>query len=129
MHTIEIDFDVFKEITLRRTTENVTPNDVLRNLLGLEKKNSGDAPSVTDAKDWVTKGLTFPHATEFRAKYKGQKYYAKVENGALDYNGEKFFSPSSAAIAITGNSVNGWIFWECKLPGRENWQLIKNLRK
>ena len=33
--TIEIDFDVFKELTNRRKTENVSYNDVLRELLNL----------------------------------------------------------------------------------------------
>ena len=33
MQTIEIDFDVFKEITARRKNEGITPNDVLRELL------------------------------------------------------------------------------------------------
>ena len=37
MTTIEIDFDVFKELTIRRTTESVTYNDVLLELLGLDR--------------------------------------------------------------------------------------------
>lgn len=130
MHTIEVDFDVFKAITARRNSEEVTPNDVLRDLFGLEKKHREDATKkMNTGKDWVTKGVTFSDGSEFRANYKGRNYYAKVENGALVYDGRKFSSPSSAAISITENSVNGWIFWECKQPGNEYWELIKNFRK
>ena len=35
MQPIEIDFEVFKEITVRRKNEGITPNDVLRELFGL----------------------------------------------------------------------------------------------
>lgn len=129
MKTIEIDFDVFKEITLRRTTEEVSHNDVLRELFGLKPKNSGDVSVATAEKPWVIKGVEFPNGTEFRATYKGQIFYATVEDGALVLNGNRFSSPSSAAISITGNSVNGWIFWECRLPGNESWQIMKKHRK
>lgn len=126
---IEIDFEVFKEITSRRPTEDVTPNDVLRELLGLPSKESGELPVSPTGKPWIAKGVTFPHGTEFRATYKGQSYRAVVEDGALVLNGKKFSSPSAAAVSITRNSVNGWVFWECKLPGQQEWRLIKNYRK
>ena len=35
MHTIEIDFDVFKKLTAMRETETMAYNDVLRKMLGL----------------------------------------------------------------------------------------------
>ncbi|HOX41758.1 MAG TPA: DUF4357 domain-containing protein, partial [bacterium] len=66
---------------------------------------------------------------EFRANYKGQTILAKVESGSLVLNGKRFDSPSAAAVSITGNMVNGWIFWECRLPGKTSWQTIKMLRK
>ncbi len=129
MRTIEVDFDVFKAITMRRSSEEVTENDVLRDLLGLPPKRAmptatgGPAPG-----DWVTKGVRFPVGTEFRANYKGQTYLARVEGGALVLNGQQFDSPSAAAVSITGNPVNGWTFWECRLPGRTSWQMLKTLR-
>ena len=130
METIEIDFDVYKALTIRRESEEVTYNDVLRDLLGLnpavkEKKmgyDNGGSP-------WVVKGVTFPHGTEFRATYKGLVYTGKVENGALVVDGKRFSSPSAAAGSITNNLVNGWIFWECKLPGQSYWVTAKQLRK
>jgi negative regulator of replication initiation len=129
MYTIEIDFDVFKAITSRRTSESITPNDVLRELFGL-KKQEQPPPSLEEKgkTPWITKGITFPHGTEFRATHKGKIYYAVVQEGALLLDGKKYYSSSNAAGAITGNAVNGWIFWECKLPGSQEWKLIKLLR-
>jgi hypothetical protein len=130
MKTIEVDFDVYKALTLRRATEAVTENDVLRELLGLlpkrqsETKTSGPAPD-----DWIAKGVRFPAGTEFRANYKGKTYLARVNGGALVLNGKRFDSPSAAAVSITDNPVNGWHFWHCRLPGQASWQMIKMLRK
>jgi hypothetical protein len=129
MYTIEIDFDVFKEITSRRTSEDVTVNDVLREVFRLPPRRGEKPVSQSGGKPWVTKGIIFPDGTEFRATYKGQNYNAEVKGGALVLNGTRFSSPSSAAISITKNSVNGWVFWECKIPGEDRWRLIKNLRR
>jgi len=131
MMNIEIDFDVFKELTNRRATESMTYNDVLRELLGLNplKTSVTSSASVSSAGDWTTKGVTFPAGTEFRANYKGRTLLGKVESGSLVVNGKRFDSPSAAAVSITGNMVNGWIFWECRMPGRTSWQTIKMLRK
>lgn len=35
MATIEVDFEVYKELTVRRESESMTENDVIRLLLGL----------------------------------------------------------------------------------------------
>lgn len=129
MEAIEIDFDVFKEITIRRKTEDITPNDVLRELFGLEPKQESSTPIAQSGKPWVVKGVVFPHGTEFKSPHKGQMNYARVEDGSLVLNGKKFYSPSAAAMSITGNPVNGWIFWHCKLPGKQLWQNINTLRE
>ncbi len=131
MKSIEIDFDVEKALFLRRTSEEVSYNDVLRDLLGLgPKKNPTISTNTTEGQgDWVSKGVRFPSGTAFRATYKGKTYYGKVEAGALVVENKRYDSPSSAAVDITGNMVNGWIFWECQMPGRTSWQMIKSLRK
>ncbi|HEA70175.1 MAG TPA: hypothetical protein ENI07_25680 [Desulfobacterales bacterium] len=74
MQTIEIDFDVFKEITLRRKTENVSPNDVLREVFSLDPKIEDAFSDSPREYPWVTKGVSFPHDTEFRATHKGKMY-------------------------------------------------------
>jgi hypothetical protein len=92
------------------------------------------APSIKAANSdtssgWVSKGVRFPVGTEFRASYKGRVHTGRVENDALTVNGKKFDSPSAAAMSITDSAVNGWRFWECKLPGKSGWQLIESLRR
>ena len=119
-----------KELTIRRKTPEMTENDVLRELLDLapKKVSQANGTQTSTGVPWVWKGVKFPPGTEFRAEYGGQTYYGKVENGVLVYDGKRYKSPSPAAAAITGNSVNGWIFWECKMPGSSSWVLISNLR-
>lgn len=130
MMNIEIDFDVFKALTLRRSTEDISYNDVLRELLGLSpQKSLVSSEQLSGHGDWVAKGVRFPAGTEFRATYKGQKYCGKVELGGLVVDNKRFHSPSAPAVEITGNSVNGWTFWECRMPGKSSWQMIKALRK
>lgn len=132
MNTIEVDFDVYKALTLRRAAEDVTYNDVLREVLELgSKKSVASSPdtALSGQGDWITKGVRFPVGTEFRAIYKGQTHYGKIEAGTLVVNGKRFDSPSAAAVAITGHPVNGWTFWECRLPGGSSWQMIKWRRR
>ena len=129
MHTIDVDFDVYKQLTVRRETEEVSYNDVIRELLGLKQHGNPIIKAMPSASDWVVKGVRFPSTTEFRASYKGQVYSGKVEGGTLIYNNKTYESPSAAAVAITKSPVNGWRFWECKLPGNSKWQLIEHLRK
>lgn len=132
MHTIEIDFEVFKALTVRRETEAMSYNDVIRDLLKLGTSrvdpSLAPAPSEASAQDWVCKGVRFPAGTEFRANYKGGVYYAKVEGGALVVDGKSVTSPSDAAKIVTNTNVNGWTFWECRFPGDSRWKLIKVLR-
>ena len=139
-YTLEVDFDVYKAVTARRANESVTENDVLRELLGLPPKRqpSGvqattspttNAPPGTSPEDWVVKNVRFSQGTDFRATHKGRTYTGRVQGGALVVDGKSYESPSAAAVAITGNAVNGWRFWECRLPGRSTWQLIEGLRR
>ncbi|ERS08725.1 hypothetical protein Q673_16865 [Marinobacter sp. EN3] len=130
MATIEVDFEVFKELTVRRESESMTENDVIRLLLGLDDQASKPTAGneMTGGNPWVCKGVAFPHGTEFRATYKGQMYTGLVAKGALVVQGKRFTSPSSAAVSITGNPVNGWRFWECLLPGEKHWKVIAELR-
>ena len=131
MHTIEVDFDVFKQLTVRRATESVSYNDVIRELLGLGQGKASTAKETTGPSpdDWVAKGVRFTAGSEFRASYKGRVHTGRVEGGALAVNGQRYDSPSAAAVSVTGSPVNGWRFWECRLPGKSTWQLIESLRR
>lgn len=133
MPSIDIDFEVFKALTARRETEEMTENDVLRSLLDLSPlhtKSSSPAHSANGTGiPWIAKGVSFPHGTEFRAAYKGQQFTGVVKNGALVINGKRYKSPSAAAYSITGSGVNGWRFWECLLPGSTKWKVMASYRR
>ena len=123
MATIEIDFDVFKELTARRKSEAMTYNDVVRELLRLPAINGTSAKMVPPtSQGWVWKGTLFPNGTDFRATHKGTTYMARVENNQLILNGKPMNSPSEAATAITKTAVNGWKFWHCRFPNETRWR-------
>jgi hypothetical protein len=139
-YTLEVDFDVYKSVFARRANESVTENDVLRELLGLPPKQlvAGAATAqveqprsreASSPEDWIVKNVRFPAGTDFRATHKGRTYTGRVQGGALGVDGKSYDSPSAAAVAITGNAVNGWRFWECRIPGKSTWQLIEGLRR
>lgn len=139
-YMLEVDFDVYKAVFAKRANESVTENDVLRELLGLPPRHVSPltaatpeplpkATSTTSPEDWVVKNVRFPQGTDFRATHKGRAHTGRVHGGALLVEGKAYDSPSAAAVAITGNSVNGWRFWECRLPGKSSWQPIEGLRR
>lgn len=127
----EIDFEVFKELMMRRATESTSYNDVLRELLGLPPRNAHPSASAAHTSNggWEYRGVRFPDGTDFRARYKGKTYPAKVEGGRLMLDGSPVGSPSEAAHKITGTNVNGWRFWKCRLPGETRWRVIEALRR
>lgn len=126
MAKIEVDFDVFKELTNRRQTESMSENDALRALLALPPANT-DAPQVT-RRAWTWKGVSLPDGTQLRAEYKGRAYTAEVIDGSWTQDGKTYASPSAAAYAITGSGVNGWGFWSVKRPGDSAWKTLHQLR-
>ena len=125
MARIEVDFEVFKELTARRASESVTYNDVIRELLGL-KNAAATTPKLNGA--WVYRGVQFPDGTQLRATYWGKTYTAEIRGGSLLLNGQRQTSPSAAASYITKNNANGWDFWEVKRPGDASWLVMKQLR-
>jgi hypothetical protein len=145
MHTIEVDFDVLKALMARRETEDVTNNDVLRRLLQLGPASNktadfaprtirnvptnDDAAETPPSGDWLVKGVRFPAGTEFRARHAGRTINAQVQSGGLVLGDKLYHSPSHAASdGVTGYNVNGWRFWECRLPGQTAWALIQQYR-
>jgi hypothetical protein len=128
MPQIDIDFEVFKELTSRRPTEEVSYNDVLRELLKLGKPMK-TAKAAVNGRPWTVSDTSFPAGTEFMADYKGTAYTGIVKDGKLELSdGGKFTTPSAAAVHITGSNVNGWRFWKCRLPGATQFVLVERLR-
>jgi hypothetical protein len=128
MATIEVDFEVYKELTVRRNAETDTYNDVIRRLLKLGQAPVSKLASIPRGANF--KGVVFPDGTQFRVTYKGRTYTAEIRDGVwVGADGETRASPSEAAVKITGNSVNGWRFWQCKRPGDAGWQVMDRLRQ
>jgi hypothetical protein len=124
MKQIEIDFDVYKMLTAMLETEEMTLSDVIRRLA----KPPAQAPRQAVGKSFIADGVEFPHGTDFRMRHKGQWFTAKVSDGCLLQNGKGFGSVSKPACEITGTSVNGWKYWECRFLGHTDWQSIDTLR-
>lgn len=135
---IEIDFEVFKALTSLRQSENHTYNEVLRDLLGLQKTLSrqmnerfGGLAAALGPKPntgFVSRGLYLPDGTLLRVMYKGRTYEARIENGKwLFPDGREFTSPSGAAHAVTGTQVNGLRFWEARRPSDTEWRKLDAL--
>lgn len=65
----------------------------------------------TQMADLVALGY-LPIGARLSGTHKGSTYEAVVQSdGGLLHNGHFFGSPSGAASAVTGTSVNGWIWW------------------
>lgn len=140
-YQIDVDLDVFKALTKRIETEGQTHNDVLRELLALDfpvEYETPPPPLTTATSTFVdsfmrsqhsgqfySRGLILPDGTELRARYKGQQYTGKIVGDKwLDAEGGEHSSPSAAASAITGTTVNGWRFWEARRPGESVWRRL-----
>jgi hypothetical protein len=103
---------------------------VIRRLLSLSKNIESSSERLVNKEGWMpAKDVCFPEGTEFRGMYKARQYRGWVKNGGLEVHGKKFYSPSAAAISITNNTVNGWIFWEARLPGENSWKVLQAFRR
>lgn len=143
---VEIDFEVFKGLTARLTSEADTYNEVIRRLLGLPATEASLLPGEFDVPGqpavahgegvlaqlaggvWFS-NVYFPNGTMFRATYKGKTYRARVQNSQwVDEFGLMRKSPSDAASAISNTNVNGWRFWFVRRPQDEDWQRMDALK-
>jgi hypothetical protein len=125
MAAIEVDFEVYKALTMRRESEDMSYNDVLRDMLGLKTSTVVPTPA---GPAWTWKGVTLPSGTELKAEYKGKEYTARIVNGEWLQGDRKFGSPSAAAYAITESGINGWVFWNVKRPSDAAWMPLSKLR-
>lgn len=155
LRRIEIDFDVHKKIEEARRSFSDSPNAVLRRLLNIGgdeqcserltpmNNELGEASEFTGARPWLDedseqpwwgKGVTLPHGTELRMEYRGRLYSGVIENGRWVVEGERFGSPSKAAGGVARTTdgkrpqLNGWIYWQVRRPGDEDWIPINQLR-
>ena len=136
-YQIDVDLAVFKALTRKISADGQDHNDVLREILALDSPIEPEIPeSGLDrlahilgrpmaSSGFYSRGLLLPNGTELRARYKGSKHFAKIENDQwIDCDGSTRSSPSAAANSITGTTVNGWRFWEAKRPGDSGWRRL-----
>ncbi|MBW2605809.1 MAG: hypothetical protein JRE28_16120 [Deltaproteobacteria bacterium] len=129
MENNETDFDLPGEPFSQQSSKKTSRSEVFKWPNGRGDVKLRSAKNLVDSLPWVVENVSFPDGTEFRGKYKGCFYYGEVGNGALVIHGEEFSSLSAAAVVITRNPVDGWLFWECKLPGQPSWMNIHEVKK
>ncbi|WP_375426955.1 DUF2924 domain-containing protein [uncultured Sphingomonas sp.] len=133
MQQIEVDFEAWKLLTVRRDGEHHSYNDVVRELLGLCPVDAASASSTSS--QVTTGGRTLggrflPNGSRLKARYKGQMHYAEIrDNQLIDVEGKRFGSASAAAGAITGTNVNGLTFWEVRRPSDGEWRKLVSLAR
>lgn len=130
MATIEVDFEVFKELTQRRRSEATSYNDVIREALRLPPRvdlPEGDGP-LAEPRGWLARGVLFPNGTEFRVTYKGLTHFAKVVDGRLVIGGKPVKTLSEASTTIQSGFSTGWRQWECRFPNESTWRRLESLR-
>lgn len=143
---IEIDFEVFKALTIQLESETDTYNEAIRRLLKLPATQAALMPGEFDGPgqpaiiqgDGVLAQLAggvwfsnvyLPNGTMLRATYKGKTYRARIQNSQwVDEFGLARTSPSDAASAISNTNVNGWRFWFVRRPVDEDWQRLDALK-
>jgi hypothetical protein len=131
---IEIDVDVNRWLESKRISFDQTHNDILRTEAGLPSLSprsaaaAGTSPNGESSGAWSAKGATLPAATRLRMSYNGKTFNGVIESGTWLVNGARYVSPSAAASALAGVSLNGWIYWEAQLPGTDRWQSISKFR-
>ena len=126
--SIEIDLEVYKLIEANRKSFAQTENEILREILNLKPEIKRIRSYIADTGLDIGDGVLLPEGSVLRKKYKGQVYEVEVRGGQILYNGKGYTSPSGAAVAVTGSSVNGWTFWEVKRPNDGDFKLLDSLR-
>jgi hypothetical protein len=138
---IEVSLDVFKALTARLVYDGQSYSDLIRDLLQddspLEPEDPGEDMRGIDNEifrkmqfkgGFASRQLWLPDRTELRARYRQKEYLARISNNAwIDSAGNSHTSPSAAARAITGTSVNGLRFWEALRPEDRTWRRLETL--
>ena len=129
MESIKTDSSLCGELVSQPSLNKMKQQDVSHEEKNIENVKFDSPKNSIDGLSWIIDDLAFPRGTEFRGKYKGNFYYGEVSKGALMINGREFFSPCAAAMAITRNSIDGWLFWDCKTPEASSWTNIHTLKQ
>ncbi len=134
MRTIEVDFDIHKRIELERRGFGESANTVLRRLLGLPNSEVNEFLSdLSKVSGWHGEGVSLPPRTLVRMRYNGRSHEGQIVGNVWLVEGQEHHSPSGAASAVARTKagkptkLNGWNYWEVKLPDKTEWQEIMDL--
>jgi hypothetical protein len=139
MESIEVDWDIHKLIEAERRGFEEPPYVALRRLLSLPSplgEEAGKAEVSSQGIAWSEDGVTVPHGTAAKMEYLHgrQSYEGRFENGRLMVNGRSFSTLSEAASALavtkdgTKTNLNGWLYWQVRLPGQSRWTFLRDMR-
>ena len=132
MPAIEIDFESYKAITLRRVDETMSEGDVIRQLLGLDCKRKtqslSDLPPAKVANFWHSEGVDFPIGMQLEHVFRdGRVAKAEIVSDGVMVDGKVYGGLSPAGVAIAGYQLNGWRFWFVRNK-RGRWVMADSLR-
>lgn len=147
LQKIDIDWDIHRLIEAERKGFEEPPYLALRRLLGLPSVDPAARPAgapastaapvpLGEGKSWREDGVEVPHGAHARMRYLrgSQVYEGQFLDGQLVVDGHRFETLSAAAIALAvtrkgeKTSLNGWNYWEVKMPGATQWTSLKSLR-
>ena len=74
---------------------------------------------------WSKDGITLPHGTKLRMAFNGQEQYGEIANGNIYVGGQNYNSLSDAARELSGQSMNGWLWWDVKMPDENCWTALR----
>jgi hypothetical protein len=132
LRSIEIDFDIHKLIEPERRGFEEAEYVVLRRLLKLPDPEQTQPPPT--GRSWSDNDVTLPHKTSLRMTYGRQTIEGEIVDGKWVCEGQSFDTPSAAASALAltkdgqTTSLNGWNYWEAKLPGSAKWSRLSDIR-
>ncbi|WP_198374013.1 hypothetical protein [Neoroseomonas rubea] len=139
LRSIEIDWDIYKAIEAERRGFDEPQYFALRRLLNLPPLSAPAAPPMSpkQGRSWQAEGVVIPHGTPAKMEYGrgSQLIEGAFLDGKLVVNGRSFSNLSAAADAFamtkqgTKTSLNGWKYWQVKLPGQAEWVLLDDMRK
>jgi len=114
-------------------------NRVLR-LLGYDTSTEDDTVNVTPARRRTARfhGIALRQIFDAGLVTTGERLISTngswpasaviTNDGAIDYNGHRYDTPSSAAFAVKNGPANGWGFWAVERPdGSERLSTLRNL--
>ena len=146
---IVLDWDIHQLIEQERRGFEEAPVAALRRLLGLDKPEKADKPAQpqprqrirvkaqTHRDEWTDSGIVIPNGTVARFTYRRgtNPIYGEFKDGKLHATGKIYDTLSEAAndLATTRKGkktrLNGWLYWQVKPEGSENWVIMDKLRK